>query len=1046
MADTLVVRLLGPPRVALATAPVACTSRKALALFAFLVLSARRHPRRELAALLWGRRDEEAVRASLRVALARLPRPMADCLYADRESIGVAVAPDVDVARFEALAAADDLASLEQASELYQGELLQDFEAGGAPEFDDWLHAQRTRLAQLAQQVFDGAIARRSDRARLDASRATSERESALALARRWASLMPGSEAAHRTLMQIYLDAGRRDAAIAQYELCQRLLAVNHGRAPSPETRALYDVARGRDGTKAEPAPDRDVLPRAIVPATSFVGRVEELAELERLLADPHCRLLTLHGLGGVGKTRLAHALTTQVAPRYAQGACWVALESLGSADMLPAAVAAALGREAPAQGDHVEAVAAMLANQERLVVLDNMESMLAHEGDPLALVLRILERAPHVRILATSREVLGLQEEWIYDVRGLDFDGAPTPAVDLFVQRARQAYLGFSAPAEMPHVLRICALVEGLPLGIELAAAWVRTIPCGEIAAAIEREAAALASPHRNRADRHRTLDGVMTYSWNLLRGDEQHALAALSVFVGGFTREAAERVAAASTRTLSTLVDKSLVRRHPTGRYDLHELVRQFASAKLHKTRRAFDDAVRRHADAYVNLLLELHAQSNGSDEAAALARLRIELANINAAWQRSLEARRRDAIERAGPAYMTQLAFCAGPRAACRAGEAATSVTGLGIRADVECQIRMHWGRAAVMGGLPDVARRENAAAVTLARKSGKPALVARCLYYLASFHYQQGEVDAADAIVPEILALAQGSGEADVIALAHGIAGLLASLRSSFGLAEHQLREALASARANGKPSLVAHALGALAVPLYYRGNYDEAAAVTREAADIHQTLGRSVVAASVRANVASILLERHDVAGALQQIAVSVTMARDTADHNLLSHALNVRADIQIEQGALGDARASARESLALAEAIGNVLYATEALYLLCLVELRDGHAELAPPLLRRMRDELARKRLPLRVPKLVLATAEWLATAGDASQRRRGSGWLAVLCGLEDIDATVRDRARRLLRQWGVPESGAGETTLAQIESEVQALLDDAPR
>ncbi len=303
MAETLVVRLLGPPRIALATNPVACTSRKALALFAFLALSARPHPRRELAALFWGRRDEDSARASLRVALARLPRPMADCLQADRETIGIAIAPDVDVARLEALAAADDLASLEQATELYQGEFLQDFEAEATPEFDDWLHAQRTRLAQLAQQVFDDAIARRADRARHDASRATAERESALALARRWASLMPESESAHRTLMRIYLETGHRDAAIAQYELCQRLLAVNHGRAPSPETRELYDIARGRNGAKDEPAADRDALLRAMVPTTSFVGRVEELAELERLLADPHCRLLTLHGLGGAGKT-----------------------------------------------------------------------------------------------------------------------------------------------------------------------------------------------------------------------------------------------------------------------------------------------------------------------------------------------------------------------------------------------------------------------------------------------------------------------------------------------------------------------------------------------------------------------------------------------------------------------------------------------------------------------------------------------------------------------------------------------------------------------
>ena len=235
MAEPLVVNLLGPPRFLQARAPVTCASRKALGLFAYLLLSDGVHARRELAALLWGRRDEETARASLRVALHRLPPAMMECLRVDRDSIALAAAPLVDVAQFESLARADDLTTLEQATEIYQGELLQDFEADATPEFDDWLHAQRTRLAQVAQQAFDGTIARRADRARHDSARATAERESALATGQRWARLMPGAEAAHRWLMQLYLDMGRRDAALAQYELCQRFLAVTTGARPPPK-------------------------------------------------------------------------------------------------------------------------------------------------------------------------------------------------------------------------------------------------------------------------------------------------------------------------------------------------------------------------------------------------------------------------------------------------------------------------------------------------------------------------------------------------------------------------------------------------------------------------------------------------------------------------------------------------------------------------------------------------------------------------------------------------------------------------------------------
>ena len=281
---------------------------------------------------------------------------MAACLRVDRESIErVADRAAVDVARFEALAQADDLASLRQAAELYQGDLLQDFEADATPEFDDWLHAQRNRLSQLAQRVFDVVIASHADRARHDAAGATAERESALALGLRWTQLMPGAEAAHRWLMRLYLDLGRRDAALAQFELCQRFLAVTYGRAPSAETRDLRDAALGGEPAKPAAAPDavpetplRDPVARGLVPSTSFVGRVEELAELEALFADPVCRLVTLHGLGGAGKTRLAHAFANHFGARFAQGVTWVALDAVDAGDALPAAIATALGRELP--------------------------------------------------------------------------------------------------------------------------------------------------------------------------------------------------------------------------------------------------------------------------------------------------------------------------------------------------------------------------------------------------------------------------------------------------------------------------------------------------------------------------------------------------------------------------------------------------------------------------------------------------------------------------------------------------------------------------
>jgi DNA-binding SARP family transcriptional activator len=466
--------LVGPPQFSVAANSIACPSKKSLGLFAFLLLTGKQHPRRELAALLWGHGDEETSRASLRAALHRLPAAMAECLQIDRESIGVApsAAPLVDVERFETLARAQDLDSLETAATLYQDELLKDFEPAATPEFDDWLHGGRVRLGQLAQNVFDGVIARRTERARQDAARATSERESALATGLRWTSLMPGAEAGHRWLMRLYLDMGRRDAALAQYELCQRFLAVTHGRAPSTETRELQEMALAGGARPPRRAPRHFCRRRFRTEARSTVRRLprrassadsKKLAELDRLFADPTCRLITLHGLGGAGKTRLAHAFATQVGPRFAQGVSWVALETADSTDDLPASIADRLGRDIPRRGDRVAAVAAMLARQQRLLVLDNFEALIGagreQDGAAQEMVLRLLQAAPQLRIVVTSREVLGLQEEWVYEVRGLgdgqsgSSSGESAPAIELFAQRARQAYLGFSLSAEMPHV-----------------------------------------------------------------------------------------------------------------------------------------------------------------------------------------------------------------------------------------------------------------------------------------------------------------------------------------------------------------------------------------------------------------------------------------------------------------------------------------------------------------------------------------------------------------------------------------------------------------
>ena len=326
-------------------------------------------------------------------------------------------------------------------------------------------------------------------------------------------------------------------------------------------------------------------------PATPFVGREADLAELAGLLATPACRLLTLIGPGGVGKTRLAlrAAAEARAAGAFPDGVHVVALQPLASADLLAGAVADAAGLAPAGARDPTEHLRDGLRGRAALLVLDNFEHLL--EG--AALLPPILAAAPGVRLLVTSREALALQEEWRYPVQGLpypagagaaDLEGPEDyAAVRLFAERARRVRRDFSLAEEGADVARLCRLVEGLPLALELAAAWTSVLSCAEIAADLALGLDVLATRLRDVPERHRSMRAVFDGSWARLDDHQRAVLARLSVFQGGFRREAAEAVAGAAPATLAALVDGSLLHLEPGGRYQLHELLRQYAEERL-------------------------------------------------------------------------------------------------------------------------------------------------------------------------------------------------------------------------------------------------------------------------------------------------------------------------------------------------------------------------------------------------------------------------------------------------------------------------------
>jgi predicted ATPase len=317
------------------------------------------------------------------------------------------------------------------------------------------------------------------------------------------------------------------------------------------------------------------------------VGREEELADLADLLANPDCRLVTLIGPGGIGKTRLALQVAAGQVGLFAQGVTFVPLAALSSADRLVPTLAENLLFRSHTQGNPEDQLLDFLREKEMLLILDSMECVL----DGSDFLVRILLDAPQVTLLVTSRERLNLHEEWVYQVDGLAYPTAPAAAeleafgaIALFVQTARRVHRKFLlTEQEARHVARICQMVEGMPLAVELAAASVPARTCQEIATDLERSLDTLATSLRNMPARHRSLSAAFEHSWHLLSVGERATLCQLSGFPDGFGADAAERMAGASSAMLASLVDKSLLRRSTSGRYEMPRILKWYAAQKL-------------------------------------------------------------------------------------------------------------------------------------------------------------------------------------------------------------------------------------------------------------------------------------------------------------------------------------------------------------------------------------------------------------------------------------------------------------------------------
>ncbi len=431
-----------------------------------------------------------------------------------------------------------------------------------------------------------------------------------------------------------------------------------------PEAQAAWmSAARASaepDEVVPPPQPLRPPTPSPGLPAylTPFVGRTQEQADLASLLERPDCRIVTLLGPGGVGKTRLAIE-TARAVPGFADGVAFVSLAPVSAPALIVPAIGDALGGAFSGTTDLLAQLLAHLRERRVLLILDNLEHLLDPAGVTLGLLQHLLAQAPHASVLATSRERLRLAGEWVLELQGLAVpqphahtEPAAAPALTLFAEHAERVNRAFRlSPANEATVATICQLVDGLPLGIELAAAWTRLLTLDEIAQELTRGLDTAHLSPRTLPARHHSLRAVVEHSWQLLSTEERTALRQLSVFQGGFTRAAAAQVADAHLHVLANLVDKSLLRRGVSGRYDLHEVIRQYADTRLQEHADELAATGTRHAAYYLRLVAEREQRLKGAEQAQATEEISAEIDNVRVAWRWAAVQGPRDELERAG-----------------------------------------------------------------------------------------------------------------------------------------------------------------------------------------------------------------------------------------------------------------------------------------------------------------------------------------------------------------------------------------------------------
>ncbi len=819
------LELLGPLRASRGAEHITrFRTRQAAALLARLALFPHRdHPREELIDLLWPDAELDAARPRLRQELASLRRLLepddtqGTVFYADRFCLRLQPnAVTTDVSAFQAALAAayaaegaERVACLQKAVELYRGELLP-----GASE--TWVEAERRRLTEACLMALRELTA---------CHERAGDWEQAALSARRAADLFPRREDLRNEVVRL----ARKRAAVA---------APENSRTP---------VEGGSPG-----------LPQTL---TRFFGREEEMARLERLLGDAPesggVRLVTLTGPGGTGKTRLALEVAARLAAAGVEGVRFLPLADVTDPLLLPDVILNGLRLARVPGQDPVEQIVEWLLPTGGVLVLDNLEHLLAPPpadrpkssvppafADAALLLHTLLERVPRLRCLATSRQPLALRGEVEFPVPPLPrLSGPETPehlstfaSVRLFMDRAQAIRSDFHlTTANAPVIAALCNRLEGIPLALELAAAWVRILTVAQIRERLAQRFDLLVSRQRDVPDRHRSLRAAIEGSFQLLSPDLQAFFAALSLFRGGWTLEAAQAIceeplaleSVAQLRERSLIVAEEGVRAAGEMRFRMLETLRDYAAEQLSPERQA---TLARHHALHFLAMAETARRELTRDETPWLERLETEHDNLRAA-----------------------LDWCLEPPTSPERIEA-------GLR--LATALRLFWTiRGHLAEGRGRFARlfeqTEGVSAPALAEAYSSAGVLAR----------YQGDYEAAQSLYERALRLFQQQNDERGIASTLNNLAVVARVRGDYAGARSLQEQSLAIRRRLGNPDDLSASLNNLGIVARVQGDFEEARQLHTESLELSRRIGQGRGVSTALINLGAVALAQEQFAEA-----------------------------------------------------------------------------------------------------------------------------------------------------------------------------------